>query len=102
MGYGYTVTALINGVNVGVKGGQSEAMRLFSADHPMLKEAAPDMRARLFILKPGENTLHLEYKKTGGETDRLTFELYLLGQEEPFLSFATADAAGAVDKTFSL
>jgi len=102
MGYGYTVAAVINGVDVGVKGGQSEAMRLFSVIHPMLQEATPDMRSRLFVLKPGKNSLQLDFKKTGGPTDRLTFELYMLGQDEPFLSFVTADASGTYEKTFIL
>lgn len=102
MGYGFEVTVTFNGVNIGMKGGQSESMRLFSKDHSMLQEAPPEMRSRLFVLQPGENSLHLEWKKTGQESDKLTFEIYLEGKEEPFLSYSTADKEGAFDKTFSL
>jgi len=108
MGYGYTVKIIINGVDIGVKGGQSESKRLFNTDHPMFNEAPEEMRSRLFVLKHGENTIHIECKKTGTDTqgaqgaDKVTFEMYLEEQTEPFLLYTTTDPAGTFDKTFSL
>jgi len=102
MGYGYQVKVLINGVDIGVKGGQSEGKGLFGRDHPMKSEATPDMQARLFVLKPGENAVHLEFKKTGGETDKLTFELFTDDPLEPSVTFSSTDPAGTFDKTFIL
>lgn len=102
MGYGYTVKVTVNGVDIGVKGGKSESMRLMNTDHPMFNEATPEIRARLFVLKPGENALHVEYKKTGGPNDRLTFDMYLLGQEEPLFTYSTSDAEGVLDKIVTL
>ncbi len=102
MGYGYTVKVTINGVDIGMKGGQSESKRLFNTDHPMASEATPEIRAQLFVLKSGENTLHLECSKTGGPDDRLTFEMYVGDSEAPLFSFVTSDAQEKFDKTFSL
>lgn len=102
MGYGFQVTATFNGVDIGMKGGQSESMRLFSKDHSMFNEVPPEMRSRLFVLQPGENAFHLAWKKTGQESDKLTFEMYLEGKEEPYFLFSTTDKEGVFDKTFSL
>ncbi len=102
MGYGYTVKVTVNGVDIGMKGGMSESKRLMNTDHPMVNEATPEIRAQLFVLKPGENTVHVECKKTGGPNDRLTFDMYLLGQEEPLFTYSTSDAEGVFDKSFTL
>jgi len=102
MGYGFTVKVLVNGVDIGVKGGQSESKRLFSVEHPMKKEAPPEWQARLFVLKSGENDIHIEFRKTGVETDKLTFELNLENQSEPYLSFSSTDPSGTFDKKFVL
>jgi hypothetical protein len=102
MGYGYEVKALVNGKDIGLKGGMSEAKRLFGTDDPMKENMPPEMRERLFVLQKGNNTLHVEYKKTGIESDKLTFEFFT--GENPVLSskIETGDANGAEDRTFSL
>ncbi len=102
MGYGFEVTVTFNGIDIEMKGGQSESKRLFNKTHSMFNEAPEEMRSRLFVLQPGENSFHLAWKKTGQETDRLTFEMYLEGKDEPFFSYSSTDKEGTFDKTFSL
>lgn len=102
MGYGYQVKILVNGVDIGVKGGMSESKRLFNTDHPMRKEATPEMQEHLFVLKPGENKLHIEAKKTGGETDNLSVDLYVGGGLDPFLTFKSSDPEANFDQTVTL
>ena len=102
MGYGYEVRVLINGTDIGVQGGKSESKRLFGAESELKKDAPADMRDRLFVLKPGENSLSVQCKKTGQEQDRLTFEMYVGEQVEPFISFVTSDASATFEKTFAL
>jgi hypothetical protein len=102
MGYGFQVKALINGLDIGMKGGQSESKRFMGVDHPMKQEAAPEMAAKYFILKPGENTLHLEFTKVGVPTDKLSLDITKGEETEPFVKFESTDASGVVDKTFTL
>ncbi len=62
-GYGYTVKVSINGTPIKViKGKGQQATRLFSADHPMRKQASAE-QMDLFILREGENSLVVEFQK---------------------------------------
>lgn len=46
MCYGFEVKLLVNGIDVGVKGGLSESKRLFNSDHPMASQATAEIRAQ--------------------------------------------------------
>lgn len=102
MGYGYQVKVLINGIDIGVKGRQSESKRLFNMDHPMRSQATPEMQAQLFVLKPGENTIHIEFQKTGTPEDQLTLEIYLGDTPAPAVLFKTTDASGIFDQILKI
>jgi hypothetical protein len=95
-GYGYTVSVVINGVPTSIKGGKSESMRLFNQDNEMAKNASPDMK-KLFILKPGENQIQIEFKKEGGANDKLTLSLELEAYPAPvFLLYSAKKPSGKV------
>lgn len=68
MGYGYEVSVSINGKDMKVKGGKSEASRLFSSTDSRISRAAESMK-HLFVLKPGKNTIKIEYKKIADTND---------------------------------
>jgi len=99
MGYGYTVGIQVNGADIGVKGGQSESKRLFSPTHEMASEMPPDMRKTLVVLKDGPNRFVIDFKKTGGENDRLTVEIFGDGADPLFTLASSALAAGKLDRT---
>jgi hypothetical protein len=101
-GYGYTVAVVINGVPTSIKGGKSESMRLFNQDNEMAKNASPDMK-KLFILKPGENQIQLEFKKEGGANDKLTLSLELEAYPAPvFLLYSARKPSGKVNTSVIL
>ena len=83
MGYGHKVTVLVNGVDVGVSGGKSQSMRLFNKGHPWSAKASPQMRARNFVLVPGENEFVIEFSREPGSKDRLTITLEAEGYPGP-------------------
>ena len=85
MGYGHTVKVLVNGVDVGITGGKSQSMRLFNKDHPWSAKASPQMRARNFVLVPGENEFIVEYTRERKSKDRLTVTLDAEGYPAPLL-----------------
>lgn len=60
--YGYDVKVLVNGSDVGISGGSSESSRLFNKEHYSYQLAAPGV-SNLYVLKKGENTLSIIYKK---------------------------------------
>ena len=87
MGYGYKVKVLVNGVDTGVQGGKSEGRRLFSKGHSMEAKAAPELRARHFILQRGANDIAIEYSKIDPKTDdRLEITLDAEGYPQPLLT----------------
>ena len=95
MGYGHAVKVLVNGADIGITGGKSQAMRLFNQGHPWGAKASPAQRARNFVLKPGENELVIEFTREPKATDRLTIELQAEGYPGPLLDFtSTARATG--------
>ena len=83
MGYGHAVKVLVNGVDVGVTGGKSQSMRLFNKGHPWSAKASPQMRARNFVLVPGENEFVIEFGREPGSKDRLTITLEAEGYPGP-------------------
>ena len=62
MAYGYNVAVLINGVDIGIKGGKSESKRLFGTDHSMVSKLPEDMK-NLACLKMGANEIRVDYQK---------------------------------------
>ena len=61
MAYGYNVVVLINGVDIGIKGGKSESKRLFGTDHSMVSELPEEMK-NLACLKVGANEIRVDYQ----------------------------------------
>jgi hypothetical protein len=85
MGYGHAVKVLVNGVDVGITGGKSQSMRLFNKGHPWSAKASPQMRARNFVLVPGENEFVIEFTREPASKDRLTITLEAEGYPGPLL-----------------
>ena len=75
MAYGYNVAVLINGVDIGIKGGKSESKRLFGTDHSMVSKLPEDM-INLACLKTGANEIRLDYQGLKDvDSSPLTIEL---------------------------
>jgi hypothetical protein len=101
-GYGYQVKVAINGVATKVKGGRSESMRLFSQDSELAKEVPPEMK-NLFVLKPGENQIAVEFTRESTNNPGLTLSLEVEGYPAPvFLLFSKNQAAGKAEGRFAL
>jgi hypothetical protein len=101
-GYGYKVKVAINGVATKVKGGQSETMQLFSRDSEMARQVPPEMK-NLFILKPGENQIAVEYTRESTGNPGLTVSLEVEDYPAPvFLLFSKNQAAGKAEGKFAL
>lgn len=97
MGYGYKVKLLINGTDTGIEGGKSEGRRLFGKGHSMAAKAAPEIRARNFVLVPGNNEITIEYAKIDPKTgDVLDITLEAEGYPQPLLRLTSK--AKASDK----
>ena len=88
MGYGHTVKILVNGVDVGITGGGSQSMRLFNKGHPFASKASPQVRARNFVLVPGENEFVIEFSRAPNSKDRLEITLDAEGYPKPLLVFS--------------
>jgi hypothetical protein len=59
--YGYRVQVYVNGKHLPLfKGGNSELTQLFSIDHPQKAKTAPQLQS-VYCLKPGLNTIRVEY-----------------------------------------
>lgn len=103
MAYGYQVKVLINDVDVGIEGGKSENRRFFNVGHPLEKETPPEKQARIFILKPGKNSIVIEFIKTGDENDNLSITFDIEGYPSSLLSFTSKNLrSGKIEKTFYL
>jgi len=95
MGYGHSVKVLVNGADIGITGGKSQAMRLFNKGHPWAAKATPEMRARNFVLKPGENEVVIEFTREPKSKDRLNINLDAEGYPAPLLDItSTAGESG--------
>ena len=62
MAYGYNVVVLINGVDIGIRGGKSESKRLFGRDHSMVSKLPEEMK-NLACLKAGVNEIQVDYQR---------------------------------------
>jgi len=62
MAYGYNVVVLINGVDIGIRGGKSESKRLFGTNHSMVSELPEEMK-NLACLKAGANEILVDYQR---------------------------------------
>ncbi|MCB2186410.1 MAG: hypothetical protein KQJ78_08340 [Deltaproteobacteria bacterium] len=101
-GYGYQVSVSLNGTPLPlIKGGGQQASRLFGANHPM-KGQAPADHAYLFCLKEGENTITVEFQKTGAGERPLEVKLALPGRYDKPLFYLkiTKIKAGQVKRKF--
>lgn len=94
MGYGYRVKVLVNGIDSGVTGGGAEGMLLFSKDHSLAAKAAPSVRDRHALLKPGANEIAIEYAKLDPKTaDRLEITFKVWGYPKPLLRLVNSEKA---------
>jgi hypothetical protein len=101
-GYGYQVKVVVNGVDVGVKGGRSESKRLLDRNSPLINDVPPQIK-NLFVLKPGENQIQVEFTKQGTASDRLTLSLQPEGYPVPvFVLYSKSKPAGKVESKFTL
>ncbi len=72
---GYDVQIIINGSDIGVTGGKTESLRLFSENHTMVPDLPEDMK-QLVCLKKGENRMSLKFKRLeDDDSSKLTVEL---------------------------
>lgn len=96
-GYGYNAKVLVNGKDTGIAGGGSEGVQLFSKEHMMYAEAAPEIRERQFILKEGDNEISVEYEKIpGNENGYLQITLEMWDYPAPiFIMHSRTRASGA-------
>ena len=62
MAYGYNVVVLINGVDIGIRGGKSESKRLFGRDHSMASKLPEEMK-NLACLKAGVNEIQVDCQR---------------------------------------
>lgn len=101
-GYGYDVKVCINGTPMTViKGKGQQATRLFSADHPMKKDAAPEQQS-IFILKEGENTITVEFRKLEESGTALEIRLEIPDRySKPLFHLKSATArSGTLERKF--
>ena len=94
MGYGHTVKITVNGVDVGITGGSSQSIRLFNKNHPFAAKASPQVRARNFVLVPGENEFVIEFARAPNSKDRLEITLDAEGYPKPLLVFSDSGKGG--------
>src|SRR3989344_1206651 len=88
-GYGYDGKVIINGIDIGIKGGKSESKRLFLLDNPMISKATGDLK-KLFCLKAGKNKVHIECSKTSSsQSDKFEVSLEILEYPAPLLFLHT-------------
>lgn len=86
MGYGYKVKVTVNGADVGVEGGKNENRRLFNKGNEMSAKASPSVRARNFVLVPGNNEIAIEYSKSDPKgNDELEITLQAANYPQPLL-----------------
>lgn len=71
-GYGYEVTVRINDLELSqIEGGESESIRIFSSDHPMMSEMPADTPGEvksIFCLEPGENRIRISFEQIEAAT----------------------------------
>ncbi len=102
-GYGYKVKMLVNGTDIGIKGGMSESKRLFDKNNEMAAQATPDIRKQNFVLVNGRNTISVEFKKEGSDpVDRVEVTLEVENYSAPVFKMVTKKPSGKIEKTFTI
>lgn len=101
-GYDYDVKIMVNGVDIGVKGGKSEGKRLMHKDSEMAKQAPPEKRKQFFMLESGENKIVVEFrKKTDDKYSHLDIAIEADNYPTPIVLLHTnSKASGRFEKTF--
>jgi hypothetical protein len=100
-GYGYTVTILLNGVDLGVTGGKSENQRLFNTNHSRASQMPAEMRQKYFALNEGENRIVVDFTKTDASAIALDVDVMLEGYPAPvFFLHSESKLSGRIEKTF--
>lgn len=102
--YGYQVTIAVNGTPLKtIRGDGQQALRLFAVDHPIKANSPPDM-LDLFILKEGENSLVIEFKKKGDAPQPLQVKLEIPDRYSKPLFHLTSSRrpSGKVEKKFDI
>ncbi len=102
--YGYDLTCVINGHDLGIRGGQSESMRQ-SAENSEAAEAWPvKERGRYAPLHMGRNTVRITYKrKLPKEPFGLDITYEVLGYPAPIFYAHVEDRdAGTFEGTFDI
>ncbi|PKN24582.1 MAG: hypothetical protein CVU64_21795 [Deltaproteobacteria bacterium HGW-Deltaproteobacteria-21] len=110
MAYGYELKVAVNGVDLGLKGGRSEGIRIKDKAHPWKEKMAGQPKERIeriFVLNPGKNTLQISYRKTSQEpSDELEFTLFLEPEssDKPvfLIQDVLKDSSGQISKDFEI
>lgn len=103
MGYGYKVKVLVNGVDLGITGGKSESKRLFDKDNEMAKQATPEIRQKNFMLVHGQNSIVVEYSRTGkAPDDSLDLTLEMENYPAPLFKLTSKKPSGKVEKSLMI
>jgi hypothetical protein len=103
MGYGYNVKVLVNGTDVGIKGGMSESKRLFDKNSEMAAQATPEIRKKNFVLVKGPNTISVEFTKQGSnQHDKVELTLEVENYPAPLFKLETSKSSGKVEKTITI
>jgi len=94
MAYDRELTIKINGGQLHkITGGKSQSVRLFLANAPEIKEAAPQFK-ELFCMKEGENTIEISFKTKPQGKDytpsTLTVSIDSGNYQVPVLQYETA------------
>ena len=110
MAYGYELKLVVNGVDLGLTGGKTEARRIKDKKNPWKEKMAgqpAERLERIFVLEQGKNHLQLTYRKTGtGPYDKLEFELYLETESSEgrvsLIKDELTDSSGTISKDFEI
>jgi hypothetical protein len=103
-GYGYEVKVSINGTPIPViRGKGQQASRLFSADHPMKKQASPEQQ-NIFILREGDNTIAVEFRKLEDAQTPLEIKLEVPDRyAKPIFHLRSSEKESArIDRSFRI
>lgn len=102
--YGYEVKVSINGTPIPIiRGKGQQASRLFSADHPMKKQASPEQQY-IFILREGNNTISVEFRKLEDAQTPLEVKLEIPDRySKPLFHLrSSAKKSAKIDRSFRI
>lgn len=101
--YGHDAKVSVNGVDLGFAPGKFSASKLFTKDHEMYSKASPDVKAKNFCLKPGENKIEIKYSRLpSAEPFALKVKAEAMGYPAPLLVFETKKDAGKISASFNI